>query len=139
MGAWGTGVFENDAALDFCMALDKKESVIQIGYFLTDFLANSDEYIEIDDGQEAILCAEIVAILFSGKSNKEAYPDDLEAWLSGNSEAVTSDLIRDALLAIERCMAEESELLEVWQASPMFSEWAGVVEDIKLRLKSPRP
>lgn len=134
MGTWGTGVFENDAALDFSSALGEIGSVSEIADFLSYFLSGSGEYIEIEDGQEAIVAADFVARLISGKAHNEPSPGDAEGWVSSNADGATADVVKDATLALERCMVDKSELLELWHESPMFAEWIGVLEDIRMRL-----
>lgn len=61
MGAWGTGVFENDAAGAFAVAVAGGGGVAALEAALDRVLAAGDVYLEAPQAEEAIAAAEIVA------------------------------------------------------------------------------
>jgi len=63
MGAWGTGVFDNDGAGDFLALLQgaepgQREVVIREAF---EAVTDPDDYLEVDAGQEAIAAAAVIA------------------------------------------------------------------------------
>lgn len=109
MGAWGTGPFENDAALDYAaevQAIDDLDRVLNV---------SQHEYIEADDACAIIVAAECVAAM-RGHPLADL-PDDLAARVHGFGKPSMElfDRARDNLSAV----MSRSELSELWaEAEP---------------------
>ncbi|WP_020577866.1 DUF4259 domain-containing protein [Actinopolymorpha alba] len=109
MGAWGTGVFDNDGALDFltelrqCDPEDRERFIRQT----LQTAAGSQDYLDIDDGQMAIVAAAAVAAARAGQPLN-----------SGTDEIViappTPELLAQAVRALDRVTGESSEWRELW-------------------------
>ncbi|UWQ98346.1 DUF4259 domain-containing protein [Rhodobacteraceae bacterium S2214] len=124
MGAWGTGSFDNDGALDFLA--DYREGTAAVVETVLRDIANLADgtYIEIDAGQAAIVAGEVVAACHDNPSTK--VDDDVVSELLVHRADVAEnlDLIDYAAAAIPKVLASEtSELAELWEdASPEDAE-----------------
>ena len=137
MGAWGTGSFDNDGALDFLA--DYREGTAAVVEAVLKDLANLEDgtYIEIDAGQAAIVAAEIVAACHD---NPAISLDEgvLEDSLVHRAAVIENlDLIDFASTALSKLLVSEmSELAELWEdAEPAEAEaFQTSVADLLIRL-----
>jgi hypothetical protein len=127
MGAWGTGIFENDDAMDFIGDLVDGEAS------LDDALALGDEYVEAPDASIALAAAEVVAALAGRPS--PALPKEAHDWLAAQGDLQQSALVSRALQAVDRAVSDESELVELWDEEGE-DEWREPVADLRARLTS---
>jgi hypothetical protein len=126
MGAWGEGMFENDGAEAWW---DEMQEAASAPEGLRDFLAatlakaNSpanQDYLEVDDGQELVAAALVVAWI-TGLSPEPA--EDVDASRAKNPAIVAAQqeaalfrpLAKGAVAALDRARDEESsELAQLW-------------------------
>lgn len=133
MGAWSADSFGNDGALDWLYEFTENPGVEMLRDTLEHALtAESDEYLEAPDSEEAIAAAEIVAAL-SGKPS-DALPVDLRAWLQ-TAHGLTADakLKALALSAVKRIVTD-SELAELWAESDDGPLWVKTMLELQQRL-----
>jgi len=127
MGAWGEGVLENDAAVDWLGDLEDQPQIETITIALS-VAATGDDYLDADDGAAALVAAEIVAATL-GKTKEER----LEKF-AGNWPEL-SDHQGLAAEAVERVGdAQRSELTDLWNEDGPNPEWEAVLADLKQRL-----
>ena len=79
MGAWGTGSFENDAALDWLPELEEADGPDVLDRTLRRVTEAGDDYLEVDEGAAAIAAAEVVAALLGAPAPD--LPDEVRAWV----------------------------------------------------------
>ncbi|TVT47930.1 DUF4259 domain-containing protein [Amycolatopsis rhizosphaerae] len=112
MGAWGTGPFENDAALDFvgefddAAPADRPELIREV---LEKALAERD-YLDADEGSAAVAAVAVVAAARPGGPALDP--------VSGPKQPLPrlpSDLLTIAARALERVLGADSELGELWE------------------------
>ena len=107
MGAWGSGAFENDAAVD---AVDE----LVDGTFSFDELRQlmASQYLEEPGGSIALALTE-VALTALGRIDPPAALDEVDIrLLSTQFDDQTYDFI---LTAAERAVSDGSELYELWE------------------------
>ena len=127
MGAFGTGPFDNDDALDLLSeCVDSPALTLRVA-----LQAAQGDYVEVDAGGRAWAAAEIVALAF-GRG-------ELTDLTSSAAELVLrikpNDTLRAlALRAIERLGREGSELAELWAESPDDESFRARLEDLRGRL-----
>ncbi|GGP22650.1 DUF4259 domain-containing protein [Silvimonas iriomotensis] len=110
MGAWGTRFFENDDASDWVYDLAPSGELAPVA----DALAAVDvDYLESPEGAVA-LCAAAAVAVSQGLPVAEL-PDSLTAWKVQVDVTAAKALVPDAIAAIERVLANGSELKELWQ------------------------
>jgi hypothetical protein len=134
MGAWGEKAFENDSALDWFNDLEA-EGVDALRHLL-ESVADTEEadYLDVDDGAAAIAAAEIVAAARGRGRDRVTKP--VIAWLDANADELVDDDLILAAQAVERVVAENSELRELWEEGGTDSPWHVDVRTLLTRLGS---
>jgi hypothetical protein len=128
MGAWGTGAFDNDAALDWVWELEDG-GITAIESALDDAVRSSDLYAPTD--VEAIAAAEVVAAAIGRPL--PGLSDEIAALVRHVAPSVTPEHTARARTAVERVL-NASELAELWAETDDADEWRGLVEDLIKRL-----
>lgn len=106
MGAWGSGSFENDTALDWASEV---QSIDDVRAPFERLKAVGSGYVDADLACEVIAAAEAIAMLMGRKSAD--FPDDLAERLSGEPDNEVYHQARSAVMQVMR----KSELAELWQ------------------------
>ena len=100
MGAWGSGSFENDAALDWAASVQSIDDVREPFDRLN---AVGSGYVDADLASDVIAAAETVAMLMGRRSAD--FPEDLRQQLAGAGEP-DSRLYHQARSAVMQVMDE---------------------------------
>jgi hypothetical protein len=137
MGAWGTGSFENDAALDWLGELEG--GGVDMVRNALDAVADADpeEYIDVDDASAALAAAEIVAAASGKGDDRVAKQKKLVAWIAAHREEVRAADVTVARRAVTRVI-KSSELQELWDEGGADNEWRPLVDELLRRL-APAP
>lgn len=106
MGAWGSGSFENDSALDWAAGVQSIDDV-QKPFDRLKAVGSGD--VDANLASEVVAAAETVAMLMGRKSPD--FPDDLADRISGELDGKVYHQARSALMQVMR----NSELAELWQ------------------------
>jgi Domain of unknown function (DUF4259) len=136
MGAWGTGSFENDDALDFVVELEREgqpairatlENVTRLG---------AREYLEAPEASAAIAASEVIAAARDGKVSQ--LPEEAQRWVQVHGTSVANPRFLElAQRALERILLR-SELKELWEEggtdTPQFEAWDHGVHQLAARL-----
>ncbi|MHA3914729.1 DUF4259 domain-containing protein [Halovulum sp. GXIMD14793] len=124
MGAWGTGAFENDTALDWLSSFEKK-GVVEVVRALEVIEENED--LDGPDVDIFLVAAEALAASYTGA------PEQLEKLKPGLIEkhaksltAVAGLPARFRALRDKICDPEVSEAAELWEDE--FQEWTADVD-----------
>lgn len=137
MGAWATGPFSNDDALDLLALIysGRPDALTVISAALDGAADAGDSYLEAPAGAQAIAAAEIVARLL-GRYPAESEPEDVpvDAWVAQQRIAVPAALVEKARRAVDRVATQPSELLELWSEGDVGGEWLASIESLKRRL-----
>jgi len=131
MGAWGTGHFDNDTALDWVCELESSEGLAALWQAVE--AAMVEEYVDSDEGAEALAAMEVIASLRGGVQGH--LPEEAENWLKAHSTvAVPENLLLRCREALARIASEESELQELWAETESYDEWKQAVAQLSQRL-----
>ena len=134
MGAWGTGIYENDDAADWGPQItDRGLAAVEAAF---DAVLDAD-YVEAPDGNCALAAADVLARLISGRGEASAYCNDVAVWVATTTEQPSAPLIVKAAQVLARLRGDDPELAELWsddEASHV--SWLAVVEDVEQRLAS---
>lgn len=153
MGAWGTGIFDNDEAMDWLAgweeAAEGEGDADEPGRiaFVIGALAVAVEhkgYLDADIGECALAAAETVATA-SGRSSsaltQRKDPEDpvlqLIKWAkTKHADPLRQKDLRDlALQAIQRTLSNDSEIAELWADSEEDGgTWLTGIKDLQARL-----
>ena len=133
MGAWGTGVFDNDTACDWAYGLEGQTDLGLIERTLDVALAN-DEGLDASDAEEALAAAETVARLQGHWGVRNSYTANVDAWVEKIGLQPSPALARKAHAAIDHVLGETSEIVELWEDSAELDEWKRVVDELRSRI-----
>lgn len=158
MGAWGKGTFDNDSAADYAAAfedVDREggleliteaiEAVFDGGAYDEDEGDEGEgddedeegeegddiDYLDSDIAVDAIVACEAIARLAGQGGEQSPYSEALDVWVAEFPGPVAPSLVNRALLAIDRIMADNSELPELWEGDP---EWLATMADLRRRV-----
>jgi hypothetical protein len=128
MGAWGSGAFENDDAMDWVGEL-KALGAEDVGLILVEATTEA-EYLEAPACSIAVAAAEAVATL--NGTPAAHIPKEVVQWARAHGRA-TPELLDSAVNAVRR-IRTNSELKDLWQESDGFDEWSRDIQDLERRL-----
>lgn len=129
MGAWDSGPFDNDDALDFVGDL-ADASELDIGGGLHVALSLPEGYVEAPEASCAVAAAALVATSRGYRIESQPALDLLRA-----KQLVPSDELREAARrALERVMGEESEWRELWDEAGLLDDQAAILATIRASL-----
>lgn len=121
MGAWDTGPFDNDGALDVL-------AEIRHGDFTfagIDELFDDPEYLEVDGGQIAVALA---ALVQASRGKMDAPAGLGGAELESFAAMLTPERLDWLQAQLDRALAdgESSELYELWEETDELASWLAV-------------
>ena len=130
MGAWGSGSFENDTALDWAASV---QSIDDVREPFDRLKALGAGYVDADLAGEVVAAAETIAMLMGQKSAD--FPDDLRERLA-EAGAPDNRIFHQARSAVLQVM-RKSELAELWEETARGSginEWLAALTGLIDRL-----
>lgn len=132
-GAWESGSFDNDDALDWAARCAKSKGTSLISATLNAALI--DGYLEAPECSAAVAAAEVVAA--SRGQASRSLPRELSSWLENQQKQEISKLAPMASRAVSRILnGPKSELQELWQENKReFPAWKSQLQDLIARLK----
>jgi hypothetical protein len=136
MGAWGTGIFDNDTACEWAYGLKETNDLSLIESALDKVLKVGAEYLDAREAEEALAAAETAARLKGNWGIRDSYTEKMDEWVETTRLTPPQALIEKALKAIERTLSGPSELLELWGEVEGFIAWEESVKDLSRRLKA---
>ena len=137
MGAWGTGPFENDMALDLFAELEEETSFSVIRRKIEEVV--TDDYLDANQVSEAIAS---IALLTAIKVNDTRLVPEFETsslstlrsmFLSKIDDGLLS-LVEDALGIIRR--SDDNELYDLWAEQEGFEDWMAHLDYLEETLLS---
>lgn len=134
-GAWGTGAFQNDDALDWVWELTASSGSTAIEEALRP-AASPDGYIEAPSGANAIAAAEVLAAV-RGKPPNEL-PPEVSEWVDSQRFEPSSELLAAAREAVKNVRdPKRSELAELWSDAGGEDDdrWQQELTALAVRLK----
>lgn len=137
MGAWGTGIFDNDDASDWIGELANADGSDILSASI-DAVTNAGDYLEAPEGSRLLCACEVIAAL--GSQPATNLPDEVRQWVKSNETLDIDALIPVAVQAIERMLGENSELNQLWQENESeYPMWRETVLSVKGRLRALAP
>ena len=134
MGTWAVDSFGNDDACDWSYELDKVHDLSPVEDALNAVINTGEEGVESSEAAEAIAAIEVIARLQGNWGKRSAYSERVDDWVETNKIQPSTSLAQKAYIVIERILAENSELKELWQESEDYKAWLDSVADLKNRI-----
>lgn len=125
MGTWSHESFGNDTANDWAYELEDATDFSVIETALQVALDEGDEYLDADLAMEAI------AKRLGKGTQSDVYTEKVDQWLETISEQPSDDLLSLAKRVLERIVADDSELKELWLESDEYELWLGNIQQLK--------
>ncbi|MCA9631806.1 MAG: DUF4259 domain-containing protein, partial [Myxococcales bacterium] len=94
----------------------------------------STEYLEAPDACEVLAACDVVARLRGQIGQKDAYTEEVDAWVTSQAVHPDPQLIASAVAALDRVLGENSELAELWDESDEGQAWRLSVQALRQRL-----
>lgn len=134
MGSWGSGVFDNDTAADWAYGLHSGGVSYVAAALRT--AVDSGDFLDSDEGAEALAAAETVARLRDPAWEPSPYSEAVDEWVRAQSGEVPADLAVLAAAAVRRVLSAGSELADLWEeaGADESAEWRRNLEDLVGRL-----
>jgi hypothetical protein len=131
VGAWGTGVFEDDGAMDWIAVLASSATIIPLVESLR--AADAEDHLPASACSAALAAAEVIAAL-SGRPGADL-PRPAADWVRAHPLQVNEPLLQLALAAVHR-IETASELRDLWDESDEYAEWQSRIKDLVSRLSA---
>ncbi|CAN3985077.1 DUF4259 domain-containing protein [Kitasatospora purpeofusca] len=130
MGTWDIGHFDNDSAADFAGSLDEAAAGEREGMLRRALTLAADtgaeDYLDSDEAVEAVAAAALVAAQCpGGEPVTTAYGPDEPL------PVLPADLRPLAAEALDRVLADESELAELWDETADGPAWRRAVRELR--------
>jgi Domain of unknown function (DUF4259) len=118
MGTWDASSFGNDDAMDWVFTLQESDTLAPIADALD---AADAEYLEAPDADVITAAAETLVALAGQPS--DALPAEVQEWVAGHAHLDGRPLRDQAIRALARVTAPNSEIVELWTESGEDAEW----------------
>jgi hypothetical protein len=136
MGTWAVDAFGNDDAVDWAYGLEEVKDDSLIRTTLDAVLDAGEEYLEASQAANALAAIEAIARLQGNGGFRNTYTKDVDQWVERHRPAVQPALAKQAHAVIQRILADNSELKDLWQESDEFDEWLAAVQELKTRVRA---
>lgn len=123
MGTWSYESFGNDTACDWSYRLLKTTDLSVVEAALDAVLSDTSGYLDSEIATEAIAAIEVLAKLRGRGTQTDVFTEEVDVWVSANPIEPGVALLEKAVVALDRILAEDSELLELWQDSGEMEAW----------------
>lgn len=131
MGAWGSGVFQNDYAMDLVDGLDHDDTGESILEALR--VANDSARISSVAAMEAVAAAELV-LATAGHPVYEL-PSEAVTWLAKHASLVADvATLEAAITALDRCTSQDSALYWDWIRAAQRDQFLVSVANLRTSL-----
>lgn len=130
MGAWGIGSFDNDHASDWLLDLIEGEDLAPMRAAIAQVLAE-DDYLDSDLAVEALAAIEVLAATLGRPTAAIQDEAEFQAWLAELQLQGDPSLVPEALRALERILAPDSELRELWEETEDYEDWCADVARLR--------
>lgn len=136
MGAWATDAFGNDTACDWAYGLDAVSDLSLVRDTIARVRAVGEDYLDADEACEALAACEVLARLQGRHGFRNAYTETVDTWVAKHPQPLPPELVAAALETVDRILAPDSELLELWDEDGPNPEWHAAMDDLRARLSA---
>ena len=132
MGAWGTGVYENDDALDWTHGLEEHGFSAIVSAFAR---VASGECLECPCVGRALAAADVVARMRNGDEPESGDAGTASSWAAAHRNDDWTPLVGPAIAVLDRiARPEDNENYELWAETDELEAWLAAVAEVRARL-----
>jgi hypothetical protein len=138
MRAWGVQAFDNDWAGDWAVELNQATDLEPLEQAIAAVHVAHDVRVDDEDGARALAAIEVLARLL-GNPRPDTYADmAADEWVARVGLRPSPELLTRARSAIDRVLANNSELREFWETDEaQFARWRAWVDELRERIAAP--
>jgi hypothetical protein len=136
MGAWGHLAFDNDTANDWAYDLEEADDLSLVEAAFAELEEVGADYLDQDIACNALGACEVLARLQGHPGYTNAYTEKVDQWVAAHKIKPSAALLKRASAAIDRILAANSELRELWYEGDEGDTWRNSVEDLRLRMRA---
>ena len=136
MGAWGHLAFDNDTANDWAYDLEEIEDLSLVEAAFAELEGVGTEYLDQDVACNALGACEVLARLQGHPGYTNAYTEKVDQWVEAHKLNPSPAVLKRASAAIDRILADNSELRELWGEGDDGDAWRKSVEDLRVRMQA---
>ena len=133
MGTWGERAFDNDDAADWADDFVEGDDLSPVEVAL-DAVAVNDRYVEAPTAWNALAACEVLARLLDRAGYRDDTTEAVDEWVADHAQCPPADLLSRAVAAIDRILADDSKLKELWAESEEYDQWVAAVTDLRSRV-----
>ncbi len=134
MGTWAVDAFGNDGAVDWTYGLDDVHDLSLVEEAIDTVLAAGEEGPDAPDGADALVAIEVIARLQGNWGERSTYSETVDDWVESTKLVPPPALIAKARAALDRILADNSELRELWEESDSYDDWLASVKELEGRV-----
>lgn len=136
MGAWGTGVFDNDGAGDLLGDLRDAEpgQRVDLAREALQLAVDTTDYLEVTEGEAAVAAAAVIAAARSGQGS--SYSDGTERFAADFIPLPSGTDLALARQALDRVIGEQSEWRELWEEAGNLDAALAAIAEVRAALGS---
>jgi hypothetical protein len=134
IGAWAEDTFGNDEACDWVETFLESPGLDTVQEAINAVL-DAEDYLDSDEACDCLAACEVLARLQGKWGVRNAYSEELDAWVEANPTEVPDELKNAADSAIERILGPDSELPELWDEGGRNDAWHNAIDDLRVRIR----
>lgn len=135
MGTWALHSFGNDDAGDLVGDLVEGTDLSPVEEAI-ERVQNTSGYLEAPEAQQGVAACEVVALVLGHSSAASQAEEELTAWVARVKPSLGAGVVSQAVQVIDRVLAPDSELRELWEESDEFKDWQADVTALRARLQA---
>lgn len=135
MGTWALHSFGNDDAGDLVGDLVEGTDLSPVQEAL-ERVQSTAGYLEAPEAQQGIAACEVVALVLGHPSAASQAEEELTAWVARVKPSLGTGVVSQAVDVVDRVLAQDSELRELWEESDEFKDWQADVAALRARLQA---
>ena len=140
MGTWSIDSFGNDDACDWVEGLEQSNDLALVKSAVNVVIAQGAEYLEAPTAAEALAAIEVIACLQGNWGEPipsyfaNPFAKNANEWVKQHQLQPPPLLAQNAHRVIERILAKNSELNNLWRESEKYGAWVDSVIALKKRV-----
>ncbi len=134
MGAWSHEPFGNDTANDWAYRLEDVQDLSLIEAAFDAVNNNEGEYLDASVAEEAVAAAETLAHLLGRGAQMDSCTEKVQRWAKSVSARPNPALKNKARQALQRVLADGSELRELWEETEEYPEWQESITTLQVAI-----
>ncbi len=134
MGAWGDRAFDNDAANDWAYGLEVVDDLSLVEAAFGEVEAVGADYLDSDVACDALGACEVLARLLGNPGYTNAYTEKVDQWVAAHNLTPSPALLERASAVIDRILADNSELRDLWEDTG-DDAWHKSVDELRARMR----